>query len=85
MKRTSLTTIGRKVAKGQSEPTTAGPSATGEKPLTTGIHLPPAMLELLRLVAIKRATRAGAGRPSVSAVIQSRVEAARADLEREAE
>lgn len=49
---------------------------------TTAIHLPADLLELLRIVAVKRAR--GGGRPSVSAVIVELVERCRAELEAEA-
>ena len=52
-------------------------------PSVTAINLPSDVLELLRIVAIKRASRAGKGRPSVSAVIADLVEKHRYELEAE--
>lgn len=51
--------------------------------IITAVNLPANVLELLRMVAVKRATTAGHGRPSVSAVITSVVERCRRDLEAE--
>jgi len=51
----------------------------------TAISLPAGVLELLRMAAIKRAARAGRGRPSVSAVIADLVEKHRQELADELE
>jgi hypothetical protein len=62
---------------------TKSPEARGAaRGSTTAIHLPADLLELLRIVAVKRAR--GGGRPSVSAVIVELVERCRAELEAEA-
>lgn len=57
------------------------PTAAGST-TTTAIHLPRETLHLLRRVAAERANRHG-GRPSVSAVLVSLVEASRDELEAE--
>lgn len=54
------------------------------RPLTTTITIDWETLEILRLVAMRRAHKAGAGRPSVSNVIQDLIEAHVAELRREA-
>ena len=49
--------------------------------MVTAINLPTDVLELLRLVAIRRSARVGRGRPSVSGVICDLVNQYRAELE----
>ncbi len=51
--------------------------------MITSIHIPKAMLTLLRIAAIKRAERDG-GRPSVSNVIRDLLERHRREIEKEA-
>jgi hypothetical protein len=55
-----------------------------EETTTSRISMPTEMLELLRLVAIKRATAEG-GRPSVSNVVRGLVQQHWDELKREAE
>jgi hypothetical protein len=50
---------------------------------TTSIHLPSDLLDLLRLVAVIRASRRGGGRPSVSDIIRDLLELHRHKLESE--
>jgi hypothetical protein len=50
---------------------------------TTSLHLPADLLYLLRLVAVRRASRTG-GRPSVSDVVRDMLEEHRNELETEA-
>lgn len=54
-----------------------------EEMITTAIHIPKAMLSLLRRVAVERANLYG-GRPSVSGVLADLVERNRVELEKEA-
>jgi hypothetical protein len=65
------------VTKITAAPATHQPATPGA---VTAINLPSDVLELLRMVAIKRAARAGKGRPSVSAVITDLVEKHRHEL-----
>jgi hypothetical protein len=53
--------------------------------MVTAINLPTDVLELLRVVAIRRSARAGGGRPSVSAVICELVDLHRRELEADAQ
>lgn len=64
----------RKATRTRTTPTTE---------IITAVNLPADVLELLRLVAVRRATKAGRGRPSVSAVIVEVVSRCRRELEAE--
>ncbi len=55
-----------------------------DRTVTTSINIDSDLVELLRVVAAKRANREG-GRASVSRVIEAVLEDNRADLQREAE
>ena len=81
-----------KAAKDQVEAETATATAAAswstvngasEEMVTTAVHIPKAVLSLLRRVAVERANLQG-GRPSVSGVITDLVERHRAELEEEA-
>jgi len=80
-KRTSLTTLNRRIKAAAKAP--AERKADTGRQIITAVNLPADTLELLRMVAVKRATTAGSGRPSVSAVLVDLVERHRHDLEAE--
>ncbi len=61
----------------------AAPPVDTSADAITSIHIPKAMLTLLRIAAIKRAEREG-GRPSVSNVICDLLERHRREIEKEA-
>ncbi len=49
---------------------------------STSVHLPVELLELLRMAAVKRASRQG-GRPNVSEIVREALEAHRKEIEGE--
>ncbi len=49
---------------------------------STSVHLPVELLELLRMAAVKRASRQG-GRPNVSEIVREALEAHRSNIEEE--
>ena len=49
---------------------------------STSVHLPVELLELLRMAAVKRASRQG-GRPNVSEIVREALEAHRKEIESE--
>jgi hypothetical protein len=79
-KRKGLAEMHQIVTKIAAAPAPRHPATPGA---VTAINLPSDVLELLRMVAIKRAARAGKGRPSVSAVIVDLVEKHRHQLQGE--
>jgi hypothetical protein len=79
-KRKGLAEMHQIVTKIAAAPATRHPATPGA---VTAINLPSDVLELLRMVAIKRAARAGKGRPSVSGVIADLVQKNRQELEDE--
>ena len=58
-------------------------SLSNQKMQTTSLHLPADLIYLLRIIAVRRATRSG-GRPSVSDVVREILEDNRDQLEVEA-
>lgn len=79
-KRTSLATLNRTITKAATK---AKEPAAPERTTITAVNLPARTLELLRMVAARRAGLVGSGRPSVSAVVTDLVERHRNDLEAE--
>ncbi len=66
-----------------SKATPPTPSRTSdERWASTSVHLPVELLELLRMAAVKRASRQG-GRPNVSEIVREALEAHRKEIEGE--
>ena len=71
-----------RVSKAGAPPAKAVSRTSDEGWASTSVHLPVELLELLRMVAVKRASRQG-GRPNVSEIVREALEVRRKELEGE--
>ena len=72
-----------RVSKAGTPASAKAPSRTSDEGwASTSVHLPVELLELLRMAAVKRASRQG-GRPNVSEIVREALEAHRKEIEGE--